>query len=264
MERLIVFSSVTLTLGICETLSYKMDIISLIHTVCALAHVAYYLYRGMCKENKINSMAPFFTLNPPSIKEVIVNKTGHLLNVNDVNVSQWTLQQLLTVSVKSSSTDFVSTGQWNRHLSRSLRTPEAENRKEEAECGCWNTIFKPHVERLFYIHHSIQPIIPTTCPSFLQASIMIQSFFAHFAPFILFFPSLSTVLIHTPSATLLQTTPCSTARHSIDSRGGWRALLQDNTQDINLCNIYSKISLKSKVITDRNRAKGRSSVHVGR
>lgn len=74
-----------------------------------------------------------------------------------------------------------------------------------------------HVERLFYIHHSLQPIIPATCPSFLQASITIQSFSAHFAAFVLFFPSLSSILIHTSSATRFQTTPRGTARHSTDS-----------------------------------------------
>lgn len=117
----------------------------------------------------------------------------------------------------------------------------------------WMLRFEPHVDRHstlhppFYSHQTLlQPIVSTTCLSFLQG-IAIQSLSSHLTAFIFlsFCFAFFVLLISTPSAALFQTPPCGTAGDLINSWAAEGAMWQDNTQDINLYSTYLKISLKS-------------------
>ena len=65
----------------------------------------------------------------------------------------------LPVSGSPSSTHFHSMRQWNRHLSKSLRTPEAEDRREKLSVDDGDTLFKlhRHTHTRTHSYHSLFP-----------------------------------------------------------------------------------------------------------
>ncbi len=80
--------------------------------------------------------------------------------MNNVTLTQPHIKlHTLPVSASPSSTHFHSMRQWNRHLSKSLWTPEAEDRREKLSVDD-GTLYLNHTQTHTYSHHSLSLLSP--------------------------------------------------------------------------------------------------------